>query len=75
METGLYEAMYWLNKFIAYFETDYNLMIEDNKELMLEPDENLTEKEREAKYELKVFLNKMFNEQFPDIIEIILIYS
>lgn len=39
------------------------------------PDEELTEEERQIKKEQKLFLNKMFAQQFPDIIEIILIYS
>lgn len=72
---GLYEALWWLNKFITYFEHDYNECIESNADLLNAPDEELTEEDRQIKKEQKLFLNKMFAQQFPDIIEIILIYS
>jgi hypothetical protein len=57
---GLYEALYWLNKFISYFEHDYNEWLEESKDMLNEPDENLTEEDRYFKVEQKKFLNKMF---------------
>ena len=71
----MYEALYWLNKFISYFEKDYNRWLEDCKDMLAEPNENLSEEDLELKKEQKQFMNKMFQQQFPDIIEIILIYS
>lgn len=43
--------------------------------MLAEPNENLSEEDLELKKEQKQFMNKMFQQQFPDIIEIILIYS
>lgn len=75
MGKGLYEALYWLNKFISYFEQDYAIMVVDTKDLVDEPDENLSEEDRLLKKEQKKFMLTMFKEQFPDIVEIILIYT
>lgn len=75
MGKGLYEALYWLNKFISYFEQDHEIMVVDTKELMEEPEENLTDEDKLLKKEQKKFMNTMFKEQFPDIVEIILIYT
>ena len=44
MGKGLYEALYWLNKFITYFEKDYALVMEDN--IIDEPEENLSEDDK-----------------------------
>ena len=41
MGKGLYEALYWLNKFISYFEQDYMMWLKDSEEMMKEPAENL----------------------------------
>lgn len=43
--------------------------------MLKEAAENLSEEDKYIMQEQKAFLNKMFKEQFPDIIEIILIYS
>lgn len=75
MGKGLYEALYWLNKFISYFEQDYAIMVIDTKDLVDEVDENLSEEDRLLKKEQKKFMLTMFKEQFPDIVEIILIYT
>ena len=39
------------------------------------PEDQLTDEDKFIKAEQKKFLNSIFKEQFPDIIEIILIYS
>ena len=57
---GLYEALYWLNKFITYFELDYNSFLDENKEMLNEPDENLGEEDRDLKDKQKQFLSLMF---------------
>jgi hypothetical protein len=75
MGKGLAEALYWLNKFITYFEHDYNGFLEENEEMLAKPDDDLSEEEKELKQKQKQFLIMMFQHQFPDIIEIILIYS
>ena len=75
MGKGLYEALYWLNKFINYFEQDYNLWLEESREMMELPDDKLNEEEKMIKREQKKFMTSMFNHHFPDIIEIILIYT
>jgi hypothetical protein len=62
MGKGLYEALYWLNKFITYFEQDYALMIEDTQELMITPEEDLSEEDKLMKKEQKKFMNIMFKE-------------
>ena len=49
--------------------------MEDSKELMETPEESLTEDDRMIKKEQKKFMNSMYKEQFPDIVEIILIYT
>ena len=49
--------------------------MEDSKELMEIPEESLTEDDRMIKKEQKKFMNSMYKEQFPDIVEIILIYT
>ena len=75
MGKGLWEALYWLREFIQYFEIDYNMAIEEYKDILYEDDKNLSEDDRFIKQEQKKFMNQMFKEQFPDIIEIILIYT
>ena len=49
--------------------------MEDCKDIINEPSENLSEEDQMIKREQKKFLNIMFQQQFPEIIEIILIYS
>jgi hypothetical protein len=72
---GLREALYWLNKFITYFEHDYRAFLDENQELMSKQDEELTLEDKEIKDKQREFLGNMYEHQFPDIIEIILIYS
>jgi hypothetical protein len=43
--------------------------------MQAESGNNLSEEDKFIMEEQRLFLNKMFKEQFPDIIEIILIYS
>jgi len=57
---GLYEALFWLNRFVGYFEKDYNLWMEDCKDIINEPSENLSEEDQMIKREQKKFLNIMF---------------
>mgnify|MGYP006104150437 CR=1 FL=1 len=75
MGKGLYEALYWLNKFIQYFEDDYNIWLEEAQDMLREQLDDLSEEDQFILQEQKKFLDKIFKEQFPDIIEIILIYS
>lgn len=46
MGKGLWEALYWLREFIQYFEIDYNMAIEEYKDILHEADENLSEDDR-----------------------------
>lgn len=46
MGKGLWEALYWLREFIQYFEIDYNMAIEEYKDILDEADENLNEDDR-----------------------------
>jgi len=57
---GLYEALEWLKKFVGYFEIDYNLWLEDCKDILNEPEDKLSEEDLMIKREQKLFLNKMF---------------
>lgn len=75
MGKGQYEALYWLNKFINYFEKDYNLWLEECKDLFTTPEDELDEEDKELKHGQKKFMDDMFYKQFPAVIEIILIYS
>ena len=51
-------------------------MLEDNKAILdAESEDQLTEEEKSFRQEHKIFMNSMFKEQFPDIVEIILIYA
>jgi len=76
MGKGLYEALQWLNNFINYFELDYQSMLEENKEILdQQAEDKLSEEEIGFRKEHKQFMNSMFKEQFPDIVEIILIYA
>ena len=58
-----------------YFEIDYNLAVEEYKDILNEDDDKLSEDDRFIKQEQKKFMDQMFKEQFPDIIEIVLIYT
>ena len=42
---GHYEALCWLSEFIIYFEQDYNLWMDECKELLEAPADQLTEEE------------------------------
>mmetsp|Transcript_5866 Transcript_5866/g.9478 ORF Transcript_5866/g.9478 Transcript_5866/m.9478 type:complete len:176 (-) Transcript_5866:1381-1908(-) len=72
---GLYEALLWLEDFIGYFELDYKTMLEDNKDLLSSPEEKLSSEEKEIIKQQKDFMDQIFKIQFPDIIEIILLYT
>ena len=51
-------------------------MLEENKEILdALVEDKLTEEEKGFRKEHKSFMNSMFKEQFPDIVEIILIYA
>lgn len=54
-QKGLYEAITWLNYFITYFENDYNLWLEESKDIPL------TEENKLIIDEQKAFMQKMFH--------------
>jgi|APSaa5957512535_1039671.scaffolds.fasta_scaffold62930_1 hypothetical protein len=62
MGKGLYEALYWLDKFINYFEEDYTLWLEESQEMLKESGNNLSEEDKYIMEEQRLFLNKMFKE-------------
>lgn len=46
MGKGLYEALYWLDKFITYFEEDYTLWLEESEEMIKESGNNLSDEDK-----------------------------
>ena len=72
---GLNEALNWLSKFLNYFEKDYKLWLELNSFLIEAKYEDLSEEEKAVLDEQKKFMQIIYQQDFPDIIEIILIYS
>jgi hypothetical protein len=46
--------------FITYFEADYNSFLEENEEMLAQPDDKLTDDDKELKQKQKQFLNLMF---------------
>lgn len=59
---GLYEALFWLHKFINYFEEDYTLWLEESNEIKEESGNNLSDEDKFIMEEQRLFLNKMFKE-------------
>lgn len=45
MGKGLYEALYWLRRFIDFFEIDYKLTVKENEELVTAEPDSATQQE------------------------------
>jgi hypothetical protein len=75
MEKGHYMALTWLRDFIQHFEVDYNIWQEDCKDMLETASADLSEDSKRQKEDQRHFMNEMFQKQFPDVIEIILIYT